>query len=446
MTSKTESAQELYSPNQGRSIAEAAIEWAESIRWYGKAGRINKACFLAHARTALKCDSATYLLSTMDLSKLAGVEPRSALASTKRLQEAGLIELVISDTYFSEQSSPWRLKVVDQKLMANNPLFRAGSKLPSWLDYLDYLGVDSQRAVEVAEAAIEWANARIWIGRMGSTNKACFLAHAKTALECKRIIYKLPLYKLCKLAKVGYHTAMISSGDLRYAGYIEVVDKGRKKGPNFPGEAYSWRLTVGGARTAVQKESGSVHGKSGLSNSSLQKMLAGENLSCYLSKDRAETAILIRLILSGLSPDEVLTIYKENPCGGLYHDGLATNPNETGRLLLSLYLKVEAWLRFPIFLQSWNIAVIAVKWADAHHWEGEGTDGEIDKACFIAHAIETYDCRRGDYFLSERSLAESANINVGLARASNKRLQEAGFIEQLKIPYGSWRIAVENLG
>ena len=111
MTSKTESAQELYSPNQGRSIAEAAIEWAESIRWHGKAGRTDKACFLAHAGTALKYNRVIYGLSARELAKLAKIDPRSTTASNKRLQEAGYIELVKKGTYSDRKASSWRLKV-----------------------------------------------------------------------------------------------------------------------------------------------------------------------------------------------------------------------------------------------------------------------------------------------------------------------------------------------
>jgi len=111
MTSKTESAQELYSPNQGRSIAEAAIEWAESIRWHGKAGRTDKACFLAHAGTALKYNRVTYILSKLDLARLAKVDPGVACIANKRLQEAGYIELVEKGTYSGRKASSWRLKV-----------------------------------------------------------------------------------------------------------------------------------------------------------------------------------------------------------------------------------------------------------------------------------------------------------------------------------------------
>jgi len=111
MTSKTESAQELYSPNQGRSIAEAAIEWAESIRWHGKAGRTDKACFLAHAGTALKCNKVVYGLSKLELAKLAKVTPRVVCTVNKRLQEAKYIELVEKGTYSGRKASSWRLTV-----------------------------------------------------------------------------------------------------------------------------------------------------------------------------------------------------------------------------------------------------------------------------------------------------------------------------------------------
>ena len=111
MTSKTESAQELYSPNRGRRIAEAAIKWAESNRWHGKAGRTDKACFLAHAGTALKYNRVTYILSKLDLARLAEVDPKSATVSNKRLQEAKYIELVEKGTYSGRKASSWRLKV-----------------------------------------------------------------------------------------------------------------------------------------------------------------------------------------------------------------------------------------------------------------------------------------------------------------------------------------------
>ena len=111
MTSKTESAQELYSPNRGRRIAEAAMEWAESNRWYGEAGRTDKACFLAHAGTAFKYNRVTYILSKLDLARLAKVDPGVACIANKRLQEAKYIELVKKGTYSGRKASSWRLKV-----------------------------------------------------------------------------------------------------------------------------------------------------------------------------------------------------------------------------------------------------------------------------------------------------------------------------------------------
>ena len=96
---------------EGRRIAEAAIKWAESIRWHGKAGRTDKACFLAHAGTALKYNRVTYILSKLDLARLAEVDPKSATVSNKRLQEARFIELVEKGTYSGRKASSWRLKV-----------------------------------------------------------------------------------------------------------------------------------------------------------------------------------------------------------------------------------------------------------------------------------------------------------------------------------------------
>ena len=98
-------------PKRGRRIAEAAIVWANTYNWKGKAGRTDKACFLAHAGTALKYNRVTYILSKLDLARLAEVDPKSATVSNKRLQEAKYIELVEKGTYSGRKASSWRLKV-----------------------------------------------------------------------------------------------------------------------------------------------------------------------------------------------------------------------------------------------------------------------------------------------------------------------------------------------
>jgi len=96
---------------EGRQIAETAIKWAESNRWYGKAGRTDKACFLAHAGTALKYNRVTYELSARELAKLAKVSFPTSVASNRRLQEAEYVKLVEKGTYLGREASSWKLTV-----------------------------------------------------------------------------------------------------------------------------------------------------------------------------------------------------------------------------------------------------------------------------------------------------------------------------------------------
>jgi len=98
-------------PKRGRKIAEAAIVWANTYNWKGKAGRTDKACFLIHAKIARKSNQEVYELSAVYLAKLANIPHGTAKDSSKRLREAGFIEMVENLCRYSGRGALWRISV-----------------------------------------------------------------------------------------------------------------------------------------------------------------------------------------------------------------------------------------------------------------------------------------------------------------------------------------------
>ena len=78
---------------QAQGIASKALSWAMNRPWPGATGLTDRAVFVAHATAMQKCGKPDYHLSRRDISELAQVSQRTAMLSTKRLMQAGLLQI-----------------------------------------------------------------------------------------------------------------------------------------------------------------------------------------------------------------------------------------------------------------------------------------------------------------------------------------------------------------
>lgn len=84
---------------QGRKIARAAMDWANSQPWRGRTGAVDRAIFIAHAAIAYRAGRVVYAASCRDLAELAGVGFKTAIRATHRLRDLKHIELVQESTF-----------------------------------------------------------------------------------------------------------------------------------------------------------------------------------------------------------------------------------------------------------------------------------------------------------------------------------------------------------
>ncbi len=77
--------------SKARQTAKSAIAWAESSPWQGRTGAVDQLVYLAHANIAYKAGRLIYAASCRNLAELAGIGFKTALRSTYRLCDAGLL-------------------------------------------------------------------------------------------------------------------------------------------------------------------------------------------------------------------------------------------------------------------------------------------------------------------------------------------------------------------
>lgn len=77
--------------SEGRQMAVAALNWAESHLWLGRTGLTDKAVFMAHATFAYKSAQLTYAAAVRDLAKIAGLSRPTVSKANVRLCEKGLL-------------------------------------------------------------------------------------------------------------------------------------------------------------------------------------------------------------------------------------------------------------------------------------------------------------------------------------------------------------------
>jgi DNA-binding MarR family transcriptional regulator len=110
-----------------------------------------------------------------------------------------------------------------RELSAKNPqdaikwLFRSFEKARRFCESHE------SRGRQIANAALEWANARAWCGRTGAIDRAVFLAHCHIAQTSGAIEYGASCRALAELARVGSMTATRATHRLIDAGLIELA-------------------------------------------------------------------------------------------------------------------------------------------------------------------------------------------------------------------------------
>ena len=77
-----------------RRRARETGESAQDRPWPGRTGQQDKVVFIAHTMCAARAGRPAYAASVRDLADITGLSPKTCARATKRLQRAGLIELV----------------------------------------------------------------------------------------------------------------------------------------------------------------------------------------------------------------------------------------------------------------------------------------------------------------------------------------------------------------
>jgi len=86
--------------SHSRKIAQAVIKWAIDRPWPGRTGINDKAIYIAHATIAYNSGRLEYCAGARQLADMAGISKETAIASTHRICNKGLIELVRESVAF----------------------------------------------------------------------------------------------------------------------------------------------------------------------------------------------------------------------------------------------------------------------------------------------------------------------------------------------------------
>jgi hypothetical protein len=94
---------------EGRTLANAAMQWAQAQTWKGRTGLTDRAVFIAHAEIAQHAGCIEYGASSRTLAEIAQVDHKTATHATHRLMDASLLESVKRSDRYSELASVYRL-------------------------------------------------------------------------------------------------------------------------------------------------------------------------------------------------------------------------------------------------------------------------------------------------------------------------------------------------
>jgi Bifunctional DNA primase/polymerase, N-terminal len=94
---------------EGRNLANVAVQWAISHVWTGRTGATDRAVYLAHCQLARQAGRIEYGASSRNLAEVAQVDHKTATKATHRLIDARLLAPVKLSDRYSELASMYRL-------------------------------------------------------------------------------------------------------------------------------------------------------------------------------------------------------------------------------------------------------------------------------------------------------------------------------------------------
>ena len=158
-------------------------------------------------------------------------------------------------------------------------------------------------------------------------------------------------------------------------------------------------------------------------------MVFGKYIEEYSSRSEHEQALILSCINSGLSFEEILSLFIPYPAGGKFQEIFKKNPDNAIRYLIRSYENAKQYAKKNIS-KGRRKAMQAMSWADSKIWKGR--TGSNDYAVFLAHTRIAYKSGKVEYHASCRELAEKAGMSIKGVSNANKRLEEKRLIEKVK--------------
>lgn len=142
-------------------------------------------------------------------------------------------------------------------------------------------------------------------------------------------------------------------------------------------------------------------------------------------RSRNEWRLMISLINSGHSFEQIERLFLENPGPGKYQEKLKKNPQTAAKYLLGTYRKAKAWVeRNPgegyLLARRAYIYFLDLSWP--------GRSGGTLRAVMKAHLSLALKCRKINYSASYRELALLAQVTPPTAASATKKLMAQGFL------------------
>ncbi|MCB2180201.1 bifunctional DNA primase/polymerase [bacterium] len=105
---------------------------------------------------------------------------------------------------------------------SQNPKEGFGYLKHSYFTALEWTENNTSEGRQIAENAIDWAESRTWPGRTGTYDRDIFLAHARIAWKCGKVVYAASCRDLAELANITHVSATNGTKRLTKQGYIHL--------------------------------------------------------------------------------------------------------------------------------------------------------------------------------------------------------------------------------
>lgn len=145
----------------------------------------------------------------------------------------------------------------------------------------------------------------------------------------------------------------------------------------------------------------------------------------YNTRSEAEQALIVSLINSGFSFEEILDKFLRFPTAGKFAEMNANNPKNAIRWLRLSYAKGFTYANENLS-PGREIALDAIAWANSRPWHGR--TGGNDQTVFLAHAQIAYRAGKIVFAASSRDLAEMSGLSHAGAINATGRLLNMGYI------------------